>query len=242
MLKACEIRKKKNMVELEENMTEILMDGYQRLSRSGAGVDWATSFLSSSSSSSSSLSSSSSSAATTAATTTTTTTTTTGEALSTPNVVKIQWLRSNNVVLRNQESEEENSSGRVSNAQDLHRDYENEVSQSLLAHSVLFTLDSSSHLIILPKSHKMTEDEIDEANEEQFYILKIPPYTMVFFHSQLAHAGPLFHVSEKSGIAHHYRGFAYLVKVRNFFIFNFLLYFTIIYLLLNIILYHTDFY
>ena len=225
MLKACEIRKKKNMVELEENMTEILMDGYQRLSRSGAGVDWATSFLSSSSSSSSSSLSSSSSSSSSAATTAATTTTTTGEALSTPNVVKIQWLRSNNVVLRNQESEEENSSGRVSNAQDLHRDYENEVSQSLLAHSVLFTLDSSSHLIILPKSHKMTEDEIDEANEEQFYILKIPPYTMVFFHSQLAHAGPLFHVSEKSGIAHHYRGFAYLVKVRNFFLILFSLLF-----------------
>ena len=34
---------------------------------------------------------------------------------------------------------------------------------------------------------------------------------MVFFHSQLAHAGPLFHVPEKSGIPHHFRGFAYLV-------------------------------
>ena len=46
MFKACEVRNRTNMSELEETMSQVLMGGYHRLSCSGSGVDWATSFLS----------------------------------------------------------------------------------------------------------------------------------------------------------------------------------------------------
>ena len=127
---------------------------------------------------------------------------------SSPNVVKIQWLRSFNVRASN--SKDTSSDG--SNAQDLHRDYEHEVAPDLIAHSVIFTLEEPSHLIVLQKSHLMSEQNIDDA--EKFQILEIPPYSMVFFHSQLAHAGPLFHDPNKPNLPHHFRGFAYLVKTR----------------------------
>jgi len=48
--------------------------------------------------------------------------------------------------------------------------------------------------LVQPGSHLMTEAEIDDATEDMFYILKIPPFTCLYFDGQLAHAGPLFHV------------------------------------------------
>ena len=126
--------------------------------------------------------------------------------VSLPNLIKIQWLRSFNV--------KSGSTNDGCNAQDLHRDYEHAVGPELVAHSVLFTLDEASHLIIMPMSHTKSEEEIDNATEDEFQILEIPPYSMVFFHSQLAHAGPLFHVPQAGNKPHHFRGFASLVKQR----------------------------
>jgi hypothetical protein len=196
MLKACDIRKLSYMKDLELIASNVLMSGYQRIF--GFSVR--------------------------------------RKPLVVPTIVKIQWLRSFNMKVGSNRSSSSSNSNRsssrssnhssrssgtettedvgaiCSNAQDLHRDYEIQLGNGLLAHSCIFTLKEKSHIILLPGSHKMTEAEIDESDEDAFCILNIPPYTMLFFDGQLAHAGPLFHVPTMNNKQpHHFRGFAYLV-------------------------------